>query len=123
MMMMVTRAGRPAPLVTAEANNSRSELGARFDPLAILGSKPVALRAHRLGARLQYRRDVLATFQTLPAASFVVDGAAQGDDAALATASAEVKWGNGIAVAATFEGEFSETTASYAGTGTVRYQW
>jgi hypothetical protein len=56
-------------------------------------------------------------------ASFVVDGAARGDDAAPATASAEVIWGNGIAVAATFEGEFSETTPSYARTGTVRYQW
>jgi uncharacterized protein with beta-barrel porin domain len=76
-----------------------------------------------LGARLQYRRDVLATFQTLQGASFVVDGAAQADDAALATASAEVKWGKGIAVAATFEGEFSETAASYARTGTVRYRW
>src|ERR1700756_477601 len=60
--------------------------------------------------RLQYGRDVLATFQTRPGATFVVDGAAQADDAALATPSAEVKWGNGIAVAATFEGEFSETT-------------
>jgi hypothetical protein len=38
-------------------------------------------------------------------------------------ASAEVKWSNGVAVATTLEGEFSETTASYVGTGTVRYQW
>jgi uncharacterized protein with beta-barrel porin domain len=64
-----------------------------------------------------------ATFQTLPGASFVVNGAAQASDSALVTASAEMKWINGWSVAATFEGEFSEVTSSYAGKGVVRYQW
>ena len=44
-------------------------------------------------------------------------------DSALVTASAETKWLNGISVAATFEGEFSRLTESYAGKGVVRYQW
>ena len=44
-------------------------------------------------------------------------------DAALTTASAEMKWLNGFSLAATFEGEFSGTTASYAGKGVVRYAW
>ena len=48
-------------------------------------------------------------------------GAAQAHDAALATASAEVKWLNGWSAAATFEGEFSNVTRSYAGKGVVRY--
>jgi hypothetical protein len=43
--------------------------------------------------------------------------------ALLATASAEMKWINGWSVAATFEGEFSEVTSSYAGKGVVRYAW
>ena len=64
-----------------------------------------------------------ATFQTLPGASFVVNGAAQAHDAALVTASAEMKWLNGWSAAATFEGEFSNVTASYAGKGVVRYSW
>ena len=44
-------------------------------------------------------------------------------DSALTTASAEVKWINGWSAAATFEGEFSEVTRSYAGKGVVRYAW
>jgi uncharacterized protein with beta-barrel porin domain len=68
-------------------------------------------------------RGIAATFQTLPGASFVVNGASQAADAALATASAEMKWLNGISVAATFEGEFSNVTRSYAGKGVVRYTW
>jgi hypothetical protein len=44
-------------------------------------------------------------------------------DAALATASTEVKWRNGISLAGTFEGEFSNVTRSYAGKGVARYQW
>jgi uncharacterized protein with beta-barrel porin domain len=64
-----------------------------------------------------------ATFQTLPGASFVVNGAAQASDAALVTASAEAKWLNGWSVAGTFEGEFSNVTNSYAGKGVIRYAW
>ena len=41
----------------------------------------------------------------------------------LTAASAEVKWLNGFSVAATFEGEFSNVTRSYAGKGVVRYAW
>jgi uncharacterized protein with beta-barrel porin domain len=68
-------------------------------------------------------RAVAATFQALPGASFVVNGAAQSSDAALTTASAEMKWMNGWSAAATFEGEFSNVTRSYAGKGVVRYAW
>ena len=64
-----------------------------------------------------------ATFQALPGASFVVNGAAQARDTALATAAAEMKWMNGFSLATTFEGEFSNVTRSYAGKGVVRYQW
>jgi hypothetical protein len=58
---------------------------------------------------------------SLPVASFVVNGAAQAHEAALTTASAEMKWQNGWSAAATFEGEFSDVTRSYAGKGVVRY--
>jgi len=44
-------------------------------------------------------------------------------NSALVAAGAEAKWLNGISVAATFEGEFSKRTESYAGKGTLRYQW
>ena len=64
-----------------------------------------------------------ATFQALPGASFVVNGAAQASDSALTTASVEMKWINGWSTTATFEGEFSDVTRSYAGKGVVRYVW
>ena len=60
---------------------------------------------------------------SLPGASFVVNGAAQASDSALTTASAELKWTNNWSVTATFEGEFSNVTRSYAGKGVVRYAW
>jgi uncharacterized protein with beta-barrel porin domain len=68
-------------------------------------------------------RSIAATFQTLPGASFVVNGAAQASDSVLTTVSAEIKWLSGWSAAATFEGEFSEVTRSYAGKGVVRYNW
>jgi hypothetical protein len=36
---------------------------------------------------------------------------------------AEVKWLDGFSVAATFDGEFSGVTRSYAGKGVARYTW
>jgi uncharacterized protein with beta-barrel porin domain len=68
-------------------------------------------------------RSIAATFQALSGASFVVNGAAQAHDAALATGSAEMKWLNGFSLAATFEGEFSNVGRSYAGKGVAHYQW
>jgi hypothetical protein len=44
-------------------------------------------------------------------------------DSALTTAAAEMKWINGWSAAATFDGEFSGITRSYAGKGVVRYAW
>jgi hypothetical protein len=83
---------------------------------------PHPARPSRLGARLR-PRNVLVTFQSSPGASFVVNGATHAADSALTTASAESKWLNGWSAAATFEGEFSNVTQSYAGKGVVRYAW
>ena len=66
---------------------------------------------------------IATTFLALPRASFVVNGARQACDSALTTASAEMKWLHGWSAAATFNGEFSNVTRSYAGRGTVRYAW
>ena len=35
----------------------------------------------------------------------------------------EARWVSGFSLGATFEGEFSNTTTSYAGKGVVRYAW
>jgi uncharacterized protein with beta-barrel porin domain len=103
---------------------SRSELGLRADQSFVLQDAVLTLRGRAAWAHnFDRSRDVAATFQTLPVASFVVNGAAPAADAALVTAGGEMKWRNGFAIAATFEGEFSRVTESYAGKGTVRYSW
>jgi uncharacterized protein with beta-barrel porin domain len=104
--------------------DSRSELGVRTDKSFAMQNGILTLRG-RLAWAHDYNpdRSIGATFQSLPGASFVVNGAAQAADSALTTASLEMKWTNGWSVAAAFEGEFSDVTASYAGKGMVRYAW
>ena len=103
---------------------SRSELGLRTDKSFAVQDGIFTLRGRAAWAHdFNTDRSVLATFQTLPGASFTVNGASQAPDAALVTGTAEMKWLNGFSVAATFEGEFSGVTTSYAGKGVVRYAW
>jgi T5SS/PEP-CTERM-associated repeat protein/autotransporter-associated beta strand protein len=103
---------------------ARSELGLRADKSYALQTGILTLRGRAAWAHdFNTDRAVSATFQTLPSASFVVNGAAQASDAALVTGSAEVKWLNGFSLAGIFEGEFSNVTRSYAGKGVLRYQW
>ena len=103
---------------------SRTELGVRTDKSFAMQNAILTLRGRFAWAHdFNTDRNVSAVFQTLPGASFVVNGAAQARDAALTTASAEMKWLNGFSLAATFEGEFSDVTRSYAGKGIARYTW
>jgi autotransporter-associated beta strand protein len=104
--------------------STRSELGFRTDKSFAVTDAILTLRGRVAWAHdFNSDRSASATFQMLPGASFVVNGAAQARDAALTTAAAEMKWTNGWAVASTFEGEFSDVTRSYAGKGVVRYAW
>jgi uncharacterized protein with beta-barrel porin domain len=121
--------------------DARSELGLRADKsFAIQSGVPtLGLRADKsfaiqsgvptLRGRAAWAHDfnpdraIGATFQALPGASFVVNGARHASDSALTSASAEMKWLNGWSAAATFDAEFSNITRSFAGKGTVRYAW
>jgi uncharacterized protein with beta-barrel porin domain len=107
-----------------DVTDARTELGIRTDKSFAMADGIVTLRG-RLAWAHDYDpgRAIGATFQTLPGASFVVNGAAQAADSALVTASIARKWLNGWSAAATFEGEFSNVTSSYAGKGVVRYAW
>jgi uncharacterized protein with beta-barrel porin domain len=106
------------------ATDSRSELGIRTDKSWAMTNSILTLRGRFAWAHdFDPDRNIGATFQALPGASFVVNGAAQAHDSALTTASAEIKWLNGWSAAATFEGEFSAVTRAYAGKGVVRYAW
>jgi autotransporter-associated beta strand protein len=107
-----------------DATDARTELGIRTDKSWAVNDGALTLRGRFAWAHdYDPDRSIASTFQSLPGASFVVNGAAQASDSALTTASIEMKWKNNWSVAATFEGEFSNVTASYAGKGVVRYTW
>lgn len=104
--------------------STRSELGVRTDASYLWDDAILTLRG-RLAWAHEFNpdRSIAAVFQSLLGAPFVVNGAAQARDAALTTASAEMKWRNGFSLAGLFEGEFSANVRSYAGKGVLRYQW
>jgi uncharacterized protein with beta-barrel porin domain len=64
-----------------------------------------------------------ALFQTLPGASFIVNGATPAKNSALASAGAELKLANGVSLLGKFDGEFASHSQTYAGTGTLRVSW
>ena len=104
--------------------DARSELGFRTDNSFAVQDGLLTLRTRFAWAHdYDPNRTIAPTFQGLPASSFVVNGAAQASESALTTAAIEMKWRNGWSAAATFEGEFSKVTNSYAGKGVVRYAW
>jgi uncharacterized protein with beta-barrel porin domain len=107
-----------------DVTDARSELGIRTDKSWAMTDGILTLRGRVAWAHdYDPNRSIAATFQTLPGASFVVNGAAQASDSALVTASIEKKWLSGWSAAATFEGKFSDVTRSYAGKAVVRYAW
>ncbi len=104
--------------------DSRGELGLRADKSYALDNAILTLRGRAAWAHdFNPDRAISATFQTLPGSSFVVNGAAQSANAAMTSAAAELKWINGWSALASFEGEFSAVTRSYAGKAAIRYAW
>jgi uncharacterized protein with beta-barrel porin domain len=103
----------------------RSELGSRFDQIfgqADGGS--VALFGRAAWAHdWQSNPNLTATFIGLPAASFVVNGAAPPKNLALVTAGAEWRSGNGWSFMAKFDSELAGSSQAYTGTARVKYAW
>jgi autotransporter-associated beta strand protein len=104
--------------------DTRSELGLRTDKSYAMQNGVLTLRGRAAWAHdYNPSRAVTALFQTLPGASFVVNGARVDADSALVSASAEMKWLNGFSIAGTFDGEFSGNVTSYSGKGVFKYTW
>ena len=107
------------------STSTRAEFGARFDHLLNIGD---ATRLH-VNARLAYAHDwigdpaLTASFQSLPGASFTINGAASPADLGLASLGAELLLDNGLSLLARFEGAFAPGATSCAGIGTVRMSW
>jgi uncharacterized protein with beta-barrel porin domain len=110
--------------ITGRGSRRQAALGLRTDKSFAMQSGVLTQRGRAAWAHdFDPYRAVAATFQALPDASFVVNGAQAAADSALVTVSAEMKWLNGWSASATFEGEFSNVTRSYAGKSARRYQW
>jgi autotransporter-associated beta strand protein len=107
------------------AHDIRSELGLRFDHVALVD--PTALLTLR--ARLAWAHDwvsdpaLAAVFQALPGANFIVNGATPAKNSALASAGAELRLAGGVAFIGRFDGEFAAHARTFSGTGTVRWTW
>ncbi|OAF20068.1 autotransporter outer membrane beta-barrel domain-containing protein [Bradyrhizobium neotropicale] len=107
-----------------DTTNVRTELGARTDQRFLVNDGVLTLRGRLAWAHdSNTNRLVSAAFQTLPGAAFTVSGARPAADSALLGGRAEMKWNNGLSLAGTVEGEFSQSTQTYTGKGTVRYEW
>jgi len=104
--------------------DTRTELGLRGDKSFAMPDGVLTLRGRAAWAHdYNPSRAVTALFQTLPGASFVVNGARVDADSALVSASAEMKWLSGFSIAGTFDGEFSGNVTSYSGKGVFKYSW
>ena len=120
----VTAGGFGLSFASRQASDVRSELGVRLDDPTMLGGMPLILRG-----RLAYAHDSVgnpslsATFQTLPGASFIVNGAPIPKDSALTSVGAQLFITSKWSLLAKFDGEFAAGGQSYAGSGTLRYTW
>ena len=79
--------------------------------------------AKEFEARAQKVVDEYNAFETLPGASFTVNGASPPKNSALTTLGAEVRVTANWSVIGQFEGDFGSGFQSYAGTGTIKYAW
>ncbi|HVX56743.1 MAG TPA: autotransporter outer membrane beta-barrel domain-containing protein, partial [Candidatus Saccharimonadales bacterium] len=103
---------------------TRGELGAKFDKAVPVQNGLFTLKAKAAWAHdWNTDRTAIATFQTLPGATFTVNGAQPAANAVLASLGGEMVWHGGWSLGASFDGEFSRNTMSYAGRGVVKYAW
>jgi uncharacterized protein with beta-barrel porin domain len=122
--MDLTAGGFGLTFNSRSATDTRSELGARFDALTMLGAMPLTLRARLAWAHDWISNPVLnAAFETLPGAGFTVNGAAPPKDRALTTLGADLRIAPNWILAAKLDGEFATHSQTYAGTGKVTYTW
>jgi len=104
---------------------TRTELGAWFDKMLPVGPGNVLTLRNRVAWAHDRSSNpsTNAAFQSLPGASFTVNGAAPVPNSALLSAGAELRFASRFSIGAKFDGEFASRSQTYAGTATVRYEW
>ena len=102
---------------------TRTEIGAWFDSDALMAN------GIKLYSRFAWAHDFgnegasTAFFQSLPGSNFLINSSKPARDGALTTVGFEYRLADGWSVLGKFDGEFSSTTAIFAGTGTIRKVW
>lgn len=103
---------------------TRTELGSWFDYRFASKENPVTLFTRLAWAHdSNTNRNITATFQTVPGASFLVNGASASPDNALVSAGAKVAIGKDWSVTGKLDAEFGENSHSYAASGTLKRVW
>ena len=106
-------------------NDTRTELGARADYRMMMDNGALLTLRGRAAWAHGYDtgRAVAASFQVLPGFGFTVLGASPAPDSALVSAGAELKFRNGVALRAKFDGEFADRSNVYGGSGGIYVSW
>jgi autotransporter-associated beta strand protein len=106
-------------------NDTRSELGARADYRMMMDNGALLTLRGRAAWAHDYDtgRTINAVFQALPGFGFTVAGASPAADSALVSAGAELKFRNGVALRAKFDGEFANRSNVYGGSGGIYVSW
>jgi uncharacterized protein with beta-barrel porin domain len=113
-----------SPGSTNNLTDARSELGFRTDKSFTVQTGTLTLRGRFAWVHdFNPDRSTLTMLQMPPGPGFALNGAVQAPDAALSTASAELRLSTGWLAALTFQSELSSTARSYGGKGFVRYVW
>jgi subtilase-type serine protease len=100
-------------------------LGAQFDARFAFANGLVLSPYARLSWVHEFHpnRAIDASFIALPGAAFTVDGPRAASDAMHVDAGAKLAMGPNAWLFASFDGEFSNRSQSYAGKGGVRIAW
>jgi autotransporter-associated beta strand protein len=121
--------GAPGPLGLSYGSVSISSLptflGAQFDTRVAFSNRMVLSPYARLSWVHEFNPDrtIAPTFIGLPGAAFTVDGPRAARDAARIDAGAKLAMGPNAWLFASFDGEFSDRSQSYAGKGGLRVAW
>ncbi len=104
---------------------TRAELGSWLSHNMLLADGDTAVLFGRVAWAHDWFSNLAVTpsFQALPGASFVVNGAAPPHDLALVTAGAEWRLRSNWSLMGRFDGEFGDGAQTYTGTARVRYVW
>jgi outer membrane autotransporter protein len=100
-------------------------LGAQFDTRFVFGNGMALSPYARLSWVHEFKPDraINASFIALPAAAFTVDGPRAASDAARIDAGAKLAVTQNAWLFASFDGEFSSRSQSYAGKGGAKVTW